>query len=304
MASSRDHRIEYGRRMHRVVDHIDAHLDDDLDLATLADVAHFSPFHFHRLFTAWMGETLGDYLRRRRIEVAANRLISQPHVAVLEIALSVGFGSTEAFAHAFRARFGMSATAWRREQRSKRDQVLRNRDQARTRSIGDDGASTRPPELPMDINVIERAPTRIVYLRYVGPYGRALATFWQTRVMTWIHARGLDGRAMIAIFHDNPDVTAPEKCRCDVGVVVDADFVATGDEHITTVPGGRYATAHFFGTPDQLPEIWTGLLRDWLPASGFQLDGRPTFEHYPADARFDAATGAFECEVTIPVAPL
>jgi AraC family transcriptional regulator len=300
--TARDSRLEYRRRMHRVVDHIDAHLGDDLDLATLADVAHFSPFHFHRLFTAYMGETLGDYLRRRRLEVAANRLLSQPHVTVLRIAVSVGFGSQEAFARAFKARFGVSATAWRREN-SKRDQTPRNADQDPARAIDDDGASAIE-ESSMDVKVIERKPTRIVYLRYVGPYGRPLATFWQTRVIPWMRTRGLFGRAMIAISHDNPNITAPEKCRCDVGVAIEEDFVATGDEHITTVPGGRYATAHFFGTPDRMPAIWEGLLRHWLPQSGMQVDGRPMFEHYPADARFDEKTGAFECEVTIPVAPL
>ena len=74
--SSRDSRSEYERRMHKVLEHIDRHLDEPLDLAALAEVAHFSPFHFHRLFAAWMGETLGDYLRRRRVELAAMRLLS------------------------------------------------------------------------------------------------------------------------------------------------------------------------------------------------------------------------------------
>ena len=78
--------------MHGVLEHIDRHLDESLELATLADVAHFSSFHFHRLFSAWMGETLGDYLRRRRLEVAALRLVAQPRVPVLNVALSVGFG--------------------------------------------------------------------------------------------------------------------------------------------------------------------------------------------------------------------
>ena len=64
----------YTQRMNRVLDHIDKHLDESLEVAALAAIAHFSPFHFHRVFTAWMGETLGDYLRRRRIEVAAARL--------------------------------------------------------------------------------------------------------------------------------------------------------------------------------------------------------------------------------------
>ena len=76
--------------MHKVLDHIDRQLDKPLDLESLAEVAHFSPFHFHRLFAAWMGETLGDYLRRRRIEVAAMRLSSQPRLSVLTAAISVG----------------------------------------------------------------------------------------------------------------------------------------------------------------------------------------------------------------------
>ena len=77
--TSRNSRSEYERRMHRVVAHIDEHLDQPLDLQTLAEVAHFSPFHFHRLFSAWMGETLGDYLRRRRLEIAVMRLAAQKH---------------------------------------------------------------------------------------------------------------------------------------------------------------------------------------------------------------------------------
>lgn len=57
--------------MHRVIEFIDYHLDEPLELDALAAVANFSAFHFHRLFTAWMGETLGEYVRRRRLEVAA-----------------------------------------------------------------------------------------------------------------------------------------------------------------------------------------------------------------------------------------
>jgi AraC family transcriptional regulator len=52
----------YARRMHRMLEHIDQQVDQSLDLATLAAMANFSPFHFHRLFTAWMGETLGEYI--------------------------------------------------------------------------------------------------------------------------------------------------------------------------------------------------------------------------------------------------
>ena len=63
--------------MHRVLEHIDRHLDERLELESLARVANFSSFHFHRLFAAWMGENVGEYLRRR-LEVGALRLAAQP----------------------------------------------------------------------------------------------------------------------------------------------------------------------------------------------------------------------------------
>src|SRR5437764_2907191 len=133
---SRDSRSVYERRMHKVLDHIDRQLDKPLDLESLAEVAHFSPFHFHRLFAAWMGETLGDYLRRRRIEVAAMRLSSQPRLSVLTAAISVGFGSGEAFTRAFKTRFGCSPTTWRK-QNSHRRGANRNSDQVNSKNDQD-----------------------------------------------------------------------------------------------------------------------------------------------------------------------
>src|SRR5262249_13952003 len=114
VASARRSEAEYQRCLHAVIEHIDRHLDENLDLATLAGIAHFSAFHFHRLFHALTHEPLGDYIRRRRLETAALRLRSQPDVPVLQIALGVGFGSTEAFARAFRTRFECTPTAWRK----------------------------------------------------------------------------------------------------------------------------------------------------------------------------------------------
>src|SRR5260370_28714205 len=113
VALIRDSRAEYVARMHRVLEYIDRQLDQSLELETLAKVANFSSFHFHHLFTAWFGETLGDYVRRRRLETAALRLVPQPRLPVLQVSLSVGFGSTEAFARAFKTRFGSTPTAWR-----------------------------------------------------------------------------------------------------------------------------------------------------------------------------------------------
>jgi AraC family transcriptional regulator len=298
----------YVDRMHRVIQYVDQHLDQFLDLETLAEVAHFSPFHFHRLFSAWMGEALGAYLRRRRCEVAATRLLAQPKLSMLQIALGVGFGSAEAFTHAFGARFGCSPTSWRLRQTAERSSIS-NQDQAnskpdqvhRNKAMNNDVPIKT--ETPMKVQIVERKPTSIAYLRYVGPYGQPIGTFWQTQVYPWMVANGLIGQPRYGISHDDPRVTAPEQCRYDAGCEISA-LLARGDSHRTIIPGGQYAALSFKGVVAEFEPAWDALLRDWLPGSGLQLDSRPMFEYYPTDSSYDPSTGALECQLCVPVMPL
>lgn len=298
--------------MHRVLAHIDAHLDQPLDLATLAGVAYFSPFHFHRLFAAWMGETLGDYLRRRRVEVAAMRLAAQPRVRVLGLALSVGFGSSEAFTRAFNARFGCSPTVWRARQAALRranrnsGQVYRNPDQELPAPFTHHEASHHPDkETLMNVKLIDRQPATIAYMRHLGPYGPDIERFWQEAYVPWavMNRLGPD-HARYGISHDDPSITAPEQCRYDACAEVAPDFVVNGGALKSTIPGGKYAVLAFRGTVEQVGEAWAAILRDWLPSSGLQLDARPSFEYYPKGSAFDPKTGVFECKICIPVTPL
>lgn len=302
-----DAREEYERRMHRVLEAIDQRLDQPLDLAALAAVAHFSPYHFHRLFAAWMGQTLGDYLRRRRVEVAAGRLAAQPRLSVLNAALSVGFGSGEAFARAFKAHFGCSPSAWRARRRAQRnvDQDNRKIDQAHARAAAHSaGTDSRPEEPAMNVTLIDRAPQRVAYLRHTGPYGEPLARFWQQQVGPWLVADGLLGQARYGISHDDPSITEPALCRYDACVEVPDGYTPSGAALITMLPGGRYASMPFHGTTAETKAAWTRLLRDWLPASRLQLDNRPSFEYYPRGAAYDETTCRFECQLCIPVTPL
>jgi AraC family transcriptional regulator len=299
-------RAEYDKRMHRVLAYIDMHLDQALDLATLADVANFSPFHFHRLFNAWMGDTLGDYLRRRRVEVGAQRLLLQPDLTVLAAALSVGFGSGEAFARAFKLRFDASPTEWR-AQYSNLGQGQRNLNQTRLSQQSDDGAPL-PPSLELimkyQVTLADRPAVSVAYLRHVGPYGEAVGLFWQKEFHPWRHQHGLQNQACYGIGHDDPHVTEPAKCRYDACTEYPADFVPPRNMLTTTIGGGKHAVMPFEGRSQDIGEAWTYMLRHWLPQSGYQMEHGPCFEHYTADAKYDVATGAFSCDLCIPLAPL
>ena len=289
--------------MHRVLEAIDHRLDQPLDLTQLAAVANFSPYHFHRVFAAWMGETLGDYLRRRRVELAATRLAAQPRLSVLRAALSVGFGSGEAFTRAFKSHFGSSPSAWRTQRKD--DQAKGKTDQAwRGHSGQTEAVSTPHSESAMQVQLLERNPVRVAYMRHTGPYGEPISRFWQQQVAPWMATDGLTGRARYGISHDDPSVTEPSLCRYDACVEVDERYVPSGGALITTLPGGRYAMMQFKGNGAEIFVAWRRLLGEWLPSSRLQLDMRPCFEHYPAGSCYDASTGVFDCEICIPVAPL
>ena len=156
----------------------------------------------------------------------------------------------------------------------------------------------------MKVELIDRQPTTVAYLRHVGPYGAPLMTFWQETVYPWMVTSGLLQQPRYGISHDDPTITAPQQCRYDAGCEVPPALTTLGNALRTTIPGGKYAALNFKGTVADIEEAWIGMLRDWLPSSGLQLDGRMMFEYYPQGSSYDPATGVFDSKLCVPVAPL
>ncbi len=92
----------YHAWMQRVLDHIDRHLDRDLDLQAVSGVAAFSKYHFHRQFTATFGLTVHRYVQLARMKRASHRLAYRDDQSVTDIAMDAGYDAPDAFARAFR----------------------------------------------------------------------------------------------------------------------------------------------------------------------------------------------------------
>lgn len=95
-----------------VMRYIRAHIGEPLDRETLADIAGFSVPHFHRVFTAQVGESAISYVRRIRLERAARKL-RMGAVDITEVALAAGYDSHAAFGKAFKQHFGLSPSEFR-----------------------------------------------------------------------------------------------------------------------------------------------------------------------------------------------
>lgn len=302
----------YALRMNRVMDYIDRHLDTAVQLDTLAEVAHFSGFHFHRVFQAWCGETLGDYVRRRRLEVGALYLEHHGEMSVLEVAVAVGFGSGEAFARAFKRHFGVTPRQWRLSVPARWAVQLAQWHKPQDRKIDQmsmQGSSEDADLIHFDdhgqmkIHLETLPATRVAYMRHVGPYGESVSRFWAARFLPWRSMQGLEGATCYGIGWDDPGITPAARCRYDACVEVGALFAPTAPISFSQLPGGLYAVGQFVGTPAQLGQAWTYLLRDWLAHSGRQLDHRPLLERYGPTASSDAATQTLRMEICLPLRP-
>ncbi len=300
-------RLEYEKRVNLVIDHVSEHLAEDLPLERLGRVAAFSPFHFHRIFRAITGETLFVFIQRLRLERAAGALIYHREHSVLAVALDHGFSSAATFARAFKAHFGMSATDWRSggaERWSKQSKANRNQSKARRIPVRH-GAPRRAKEGAMNVRIGELPHYHVAYMRYVGPYGpHGIPALWK-RVREWMRTRGLDGPDSIelGIGHDDPEITAVEKCRYDACVVVPGDFEGDKWVNVMEVPGGKNAISVFTGTAHEIEDAWRGLYRSWLPGSGYEPDDRPCLEVYRGNLDVASRPGVFRCELCIPVRP-
>ncbi len=188
-------RREYERRIHRVLEYIRDHLDDDLSLRTLARVANFSPYHFHRVFRAMVGEPVGTFIRRLRILTSAHKLAREPARPITAIARECGFSSPSSFAREFRRHFGMSASAYRRA-----GAVAESKEWQAERKIGEDAAPlpaytaamTTPGkarEMKMMVEMKELPELHVAYIRHVGPYNMIGKAFG--RLLEWAGPRGL-----------------------------------------------------------------------------------------------------------------
>ncbi len=270
---------DYKERLLRVLVHIQQRLDEPLPLAELAQLACLSPYHFHRVFTGMLGESVASHIRRLRLERAATnlKLSNQP---IVQIALAAGYETHEAFTRAFRMAFGVSPTQYRRRLEARAlvpaPSGVHYQNTAPLRRF----RALRPGERTMKVTIKHLEPKRVAFMRHIGPYHDVGRT-WD-KFCTFLGKEGLLGgeAQFFGISHDDPDVTPRDKLRYDACLTVDEKFRPQGEIGVQVTPGGEYAVLTHFGPYDKLNESYAQLLGQWLPRSGRSLSSTPCLEVY------------------------
>ncbi len=241
-------RREYVGRINRVVDYIEENIDAELTLETLAKVANFSRFHFHRIFSALVGETLNGFVRRLRLEAAASMLIAHPKETITQITLACGFSSSAGFARAFSAHFGMTASAFRQRRGRCPAAGLNNSKIGKTESKTGKDSGPSPyyiderninskGRFEMTVEVKEMPEMHVAYYRHVGSYSGVAEAF--DKLMRWAGPRGLlqfPKTRMLGVYHDDPEITDPSRLRSSACITVPEGTEVAGEIGVPVKP--------------------------------------------------------------------
>lgn len=241
---------EYIRRILKVLVFIEEHLEEEMTLEGLARVACYSPFHFHRLFQALVGETVHGYVKRLRMEKAAGKLryTDQP---VTDIALETQYDTPSAFTKAFRQSMGTTPKHYR-ALHAAIQQTLE--------------------ELPMiqPEKITKTADMDLLFIRKVGNYAETPFLAWEA-LHAYIHANHLQPLRYFGLSHDDPNITSEEKLRFDAAILAPG-VKERGEVGRQTLRGGKYAIFTHKGPYSGLEETFKSIFLKWLPKSNETFD--------------------------------
>ena len=262
----------YHARMRRVLDHIDRHLDDDLDLHTVSAIAAFSKFHFHRQFTATFGLSVHRYVQLARMKRASYRLAYRDAQSVTEVAMDAGYDAPDAFARAFRQRFGQSPSSFRKapDWRSWLA-AFGPFDNARSKLM----PRTFTPE---DVTIRDVPSTRVAIMEHRGDPAMLGTTI--QRFIAWRKSAGLhpSTNPTFNIWRSERRPASPAEYSVDLCVGTGQPIAANGEQiKVGEIPGGPCAVLRVVGNTDnlELPALY--LYREWLPASGEETRDFPLY---------------------------
>ncbi|KOG47401.1 AraC family transcriptional regulator [Streptomyces virginiae] len=284
--------------LNQLVDLVEGHLTEELDVGGLAGGLGTTEYHLRRMFSSLAGMPLSEYVRRRRMTVAAADVV-RGEDDLLSIAVRYGYGSTEAFGRAFRAVHGAGPRDVRRD-----GGPLRTQPRLRIRL-------TVEGSTPMDTRLIDRPAFRLVghaarvplIHQGINPHIQQHVTALPQEEHLRLKALGdTEPAGLLAVSDDlDPDGTEGSELTYLHGVALSRDTGVPDDLDAIEVPAGTWAVFRTAGPhPQALQTTWAATATEWFPSNPWRLRPGPSIVAV-LDRAADFSTAT--CELWLPVEP-
>jgi len=269
------------------VNDIRAVVDSAIDLHAIAKRASLAPLHFHHIFRGLVGETPLGMHRRLRLERAAITL-STMMIPVTRLAFEAGYETHESFTRAFQSAFGVSPSEFRGAAQTQpvpwtaaTKTVLAARSGIHANSAPKAKPALAQETCTMKVETLDCPRKHVLAVQHCGAYAAVSESF--AKLDAIVRPRGLlalEGLELVAIFHDDPEITPVAELRAEAGIVVPPKTRVVPGLHRLILPAGTYARALHTGPYATLGDSWSQLMGNWLPKSGYRVAAGPSYERY------------------------
>jgi len=303
---------DYILRIRKVLAYIQENLSEGLSLEKLSAIAFFSPFHFQKIFSLYVGESPKQYIMRLRLERIAHYLKLYPDLSINDASFQCGFSSPSTFIRAFRKYYGMTPETFRNLSLAEISKI------GTLKPVKGKSPDIYPSEFwsmnltndevagfssTMDVQVNQFRSLNVAFIEsHLGDQDAIPNTF---KVLTqWAEPRDLitNETQFIGILLDMPFFTEYEKCRFRACITVPEHFSALKETGLMRIPDGRYASYFFKGTIQNVFRSLIAFRHGWLDQSGYQIAEIRGFELYsnnPAKTPYESINR----RIFIPVKP-
>ncbi len=275
-------RREYLKRINSVLDFIEKNLDADLSLEYLSKKALYSPYHFHRVFSTVVNETLNEFINRKRIERIASIILVEPKIPLIDLAYKYGFNSDNSFSRAFKTYYGISPTRFKSEGKKLLSKIGIEPFSSEKYICSIDNIK-QWIKMNAQITIKELSQLKLASISHIGELDKAGNMF--QRLMEWGHQkRVLDTSNFkaITIYHDNPDVTQTSKLRFSTCVTISESINADGEIRQIDLKKGAYVIGQFEIKGEEISKAWKSMCF-WVIENGYEFRDGDYFEVYHND---------------------
>ncbi|WP_308639461.1 helix-turn-helix domain-containing protein [Paenibacillus silvisoli] len=271
--------MSYAESVQRAIDYIETRLEEELELTSIAEEAYISVAQLYRVFYALTGHPVKDYIRKRRMSVAASHL-RHSNCSVESLAYRCGFESYHSFAKVFKKIVGLTPSAYRRAELYYSFEPIRLAEKVAYKE--DQEQAERYP----DVKVIRFTPDSEVYgylHRSDRKEGIELEAF---RTVQGMLASKSGRAAKPRLFGCDVDLPDLDDGTPQFGyriLLIDADKEAVEELPLFPFPlqGGLYAVRRVAAEPPEtVQEGWNRLVAEWLPKSTFDYGEHPCIEEF------------------------
>ena len=278
-------RPEYLEKRNKVVEYINNNLDKKISISELAKISNLSKFHFHRIIKSLLGEPIGNYITRTRVETAA-LLIRYSNLDIQDISHQIGYEKASSLNKIFKQYYGITPSEYRKNKTLKINYSIPKKSNFKLN----------------DPKIIEISNIEVIYIHTRGEYNKNNINKVWNELSDFVSENKLFHKEIesFGISYDDPSVTKKEICRYEACYTTQQSIVPKGNVGVKKINGGKFAVFSYKGDYENWGTIYDFIFDKWLINSSYELRNQPVMEKYLKTANQSEKT-SLNIEIYLPI---